>query len=156
MIIRSAILDDYNSIDALYSQLHKLHVEKKAEYYKQVESVFSKSDLNEYISKDNKMIYVSINDNNENVGFVECEIRETKDATVLTDRKILFVHALVTDIEHRKKGIARALFNHMLLEGRKIGIDAIELNVWKFNQEAIGFYESYEMKVKNIRYELEV
>jgi|LGOV01.1.fsa_nt_gb ribosomal protein S18 acetylase RimI-like enzyme len=156
MRIRSVNSDDYESIARLYCQLHNFHVRKRSNYYKPTESVYSKADLENIISNDKKMIFVAVDDTDNTFGFIECEVRETTDSTILKNRKIIYLHALVTDVKHRRKGVAKELFNYIQVEGRKDNIDAIELNVWKFNDEAIKFYESLEMEIKNIRYEIEI
>jgi len=156
MIIRCAELVDYESINRLYNQLHKEHVANRPDYYKHTEEVFSKDDLDKYISSDRMEFFVAVNDANKVFGFIEYEIREDEESEVLQQRSVIYLNALVTDINYRNRGIAGELFRYALADGRKHNIDAIELNVWKFNTEAIRFYESLGMEIKSIRYELEI
>ena len=58
------------------------------------------------------------------------------------------------DKNHRRKGIAKKLFSYLTLKAKENNIDSIELNVWSFNTEAIKFYESMGMNIKNIRMEI--
>lgn len=45
------------------------------------------------------------------------------------------------------------LFNYLLDKAKKNQVDAIELNVWAFNEKAIKFYQSLGMTVKNMKME---
>ena len=68
-------------------------------------------------------------------------------------RSSYFIDTIVVDEEYRGKGIGKTLYNFLKEHAIKNNIDAIDLNVWAFNEKAIKFYESLGMTVKNMKLE---
>lgn len=68
-------------------------------------------------------------------------------------RTIYFIEDIVVDKNSRRKGIGKKLYYFLKEQASKEKIDAIELNVWAFNESAIKFYESLGMSVKNMKFE---
>lgn len=68
-------------------------------------------------------------------------------------RRILNIKEISVTKEEQRQEIGKKLYNEMAKLAKKQDIDSIELLVWGFNKEAIKFYESLNMKVKNIRFE---
>ena len=64
---------------------------------------------------------------------------------------LLKLHYLVLD--ENKLTCKKELYEYLKNEVKSKNIDAIELNVWGFNENAIRFYESLGMNIKNIKYE---
>ena len=68
-------------------------------------------------------------------------------------RRILNIKEISVKKGEQRQGIGKKLYNEITKLVKKQDIDSIELLVWRFNREAIKFYESLNMKVKNIRFE---
>ena len=74
----------------------------------------------------------------------------------MKDRKILHIEDICVDENNRKNGIGKKLYNKIIELAKEINIDSIELMVWGFNKNAIKFYESLGMNIKNLRFEQKV
>ena len=80
-------------------------------------------------------------------------IQVPRDLPIIKQRKIYFIEDIVVDKNHRKKGIAKKLYNHLKSIAVNDKADSIELNVWSFNEDALNFYQSVGMTVKNMKLE---
>nr|WP_284698154.1 GNAT family N-acetyltransferase [Thermoanaerobacterium thermosaccharolyticum] len=72
------------------------------------------------------------------------------------ERKFVYIDDLCVSSTHRRKGVGRKLFRHIVDYVKKSGYDTLELTVWEFNSDAIKFYESLGMTTKNRRMELKI
>ncbi len=75
------------------------------------------------------------------------------DNYIIKARKICFIESLGVKENYQHQSIGRKLYEYLKNEVKSKNIDAIELNVWGFNENAIRFYESLGMNIKNIKYE---
>lgn len=96
----------------------------------------------------NKIIVAEIN--NLVVGTIKYLIKEKLENSYTNYRKVLFIDALVVDVNHRKNGIGKILMQEMEKLAKDNNCSSIELNVWAFNDEAIKFYEKFGMSVKTM------
>lgn len=147
--IRSVKENDYNCIARLYKELHKDKDKNKSEYYKESKDVFNKEYLKKYLENSDMDIFVAVNEKENIVGALEYEIRSTAESEELRSKKILFINSLVIDINYRKNGIAKELFDYIVDRSKRVAIDAIELSVQKFDSDEIGLYESLTIDIKN-------
>lgn len=58
------------------------------------------------------------------------------------ERRFYQVEEFGVDEAHRRQGFATALVKYMRQDATAKGFDRIELDMWKFNQGALKFYES--------------
>ena len=56
------------------------------------------------------------------------------------------IDELAVQRDWRKYGVGTALFNDCVQTARKSGYEALELNVWSFNESARMFYEHMGMR----------
>ena len=83
-------------------------------------------------------------------GYAFCILQETKDSSVLCDRKVLYIDDLCVDESIRGKGIANSLYKKVCEFARELDCQAVTLNVWCGNDNAIRFYEKMGMKPQKI------
>ena len=74
----------------------------------------------------------------------------------MNDRKILHIENICVDKNHQKKGIGKKLYKEIVQIAKERNIKNIELMVWGFNENAINFYKSLGMSVKNLRFEQKI
>ena len=74
----------------------------------------------------------------------------------MKDREILNISDICVDKDERRKGIGKKLYSQVLQIGKEKNMDSIELMVWRFNKNAIKFYEKIGMNVKNLRFEQKI
>ena len=96
----------------------------------------------------NNIIVAEIN--NLVVGTIKYLIKEKLENSYTNYRKVLFIDALVVDVNHRKNGIGKILMQEMEKLAKDNNCSSIELNVWAFNDEAIKFYEKFGMSIKTM------
>lgn len=151
-MIREMNLNDYEDVRILVKQIHELHLSNRPDIYNDGES-FPKEYFEKVLSDANNLNYVYIV-NKKIVGVLNATLQHTNPLPIIKPRTYYFIENLVVDKNHRRKGIAKKLFNYLTLKAKENNIDSIELNVWSFNTEAIKFYESMGMNIKNIRMEI--
>ena len=88
------------------------------------------------------------------VGYAVLIEASTPSVPGLRPRRVLRVEDLGVDKEHRREGIGRRLMEEALVRARSKGLDALELNVFSFNVEAIALYESLGYQTTSMRMRL--
>ncbi len=151
-MIREMNLNDYEDVRILVKQIHELHLSNRPDIYNDGES-FPKEYFEKVLSDANNLNYVYV-ENKKIVGVLNATLQHTNPLPIIKPRTYYFIENLVVDKNHRRKGIAKKLFSYLTLKAKENNIDSIELNVWSFNTEAIKFYESMGMNIKNIRMEI--
>ena len=151
-MIREMNLNDYEDVKILVRQIHELHLSNRPDIYNDGES-FPKECFEKVLSDANNLNYVYVK-SKKTVGALFATLQHTNPLPIIKPRTYCFIENLVVDKNHRRKGIAKKLFNYLTLKAKENNIDSIELNVWSFNTEAIKFYESMGMNIKNIRMEI--
>lgn len=96
----------------------------------------------------NNIIVAEIN--NLVVGTIKYLIKEKLENSYTNYRKVLFIDALVVDVNHRKNGIGKILMLEMEKLAKDNNCSSVELNVWAFNENAIKFFEGMGMGVKTM------
>jgi diamine N-acetyltransferase len=81
-------------------------------------------------------------------------ITTTKSMTILISAKFAFIDDFCVKSVHKKNGIGRLLFQHIVNYAKTEGALTIQLLVWEFNEDAIKFYEAMGMSTRNRRMEL--
>ena len=153
VVIRNLKLADYDDVYDLEKQVYNIHYIYRSDIYNDVNSLFPKEFYNSII-QDNDAINIGIECNKEIVAVLLASIKETNNISIVKKRRFCFIDDIVVDKSYRRKGFAKRLFEELKLRLKKLNVQDIELVVWPFNKEAIGFYESLGMSVKNLRYEL--
>ena len=151
-MIRKMVLDDYDKIKDIYYQVHRLHYDSREdiyidgdpipfEYFKTfVDDPFNFNVVYEEGSKIVGLLVAKKMGSNPNIPFTR-------------KRNIMFVDTIAVLEDYRGKGIGKKLYSSLKDFALKERVDAVELNVWAFNESAIKFYGSLGMSVKNMRLE---
>lgn len=100
-----------------------LHHNKRIEIHKDSE-IFGKEEFNQNI---NNIIAAEIN--NIVVGAILYLIKEKLENNYTNYRKVLFIDALVVDVNYRKNGIGKILMQEMEKIAKENNCSSIELNV---------------------------
>ena len=154
IIIRKAGIDDFEQTHRIVMQVHNLHLKNRRDIYKDVNPL-TIDEFKEDITSDNKLYLVA--ESNENVvGICFSTIKIITDNRIINDKKIVYIENICVDVNERKKGIGKMLYNETIKIAKNIKANSIELMVWKFNEEAINFYKNLGMEIKNIRFEKKI
>ncbi len=154
IIIRDVKINDFDQVHRLLMQVHILHAKERSDIYKDTDPLtieeFKKEILNEH------NIYLVAEFENEIVGICFSKIKDVLNNSIMKDRRILHIEDICVDENKRKKGIGRKLYNELKKRAKEIKADSIELMVWKFNVDAIKFYENLGMNIKNLKFEQKI
>ena len=154
IIIRKAETNDFQGIHKLIMQVHKLHVTERNDIYKDIYPI----DFDEFKTElsNNNNVYLIAELENEIVGICFSQIKQISNNKIMNDRKILHIENICVDKNHQKKGIGKKLYKEIVQIAKERNIKNIELMVWGFNENAINFYKSLGMSVKNLRFEQKI
>jgi ribosomal protein S18 acetylase RimI-like enzyme len=70
------------------------------------------------------------------VAFLSAEFRDREESWCLVAHRACYLAGIIVAPDHRRRGIARALFAELRREAAARGATCIELDVWSFNNEA--------------------
>ena len=144
MIIRNMTLDDYDHVDRLMAQVHKLHVEGRPDLYIDVDHIYSQEQFREMIENEDMISVVAeINESVVGICFVSMRAR-----TCMVKRRTAYMEDLCVDEIHRGKGIGKSLYKYVKKCAKEMGAERLDLMVWDFNENARKFYESLGMKIQ--------
>lgn len=150
-MIRNLELTDYEEAKQLVYQVHTLHYTNRPDIYMDGNPL--PIEYFERIINDKNTVSIAYEKDKHIVGLLIATKKNNNSIPIIKKRTIYFIEDIVVDINHRKKGIGKKLYNYLLDKAKEENIDAIELNVWAFNSSAINFYESLGMSVKNMKLE---
>ena len=154
IIIRKAKISDFQGIHNLIMQVHKLHVNKRNDIYKDVDPMNFEEFRTELSNSNN--IYLIAELENDIVGICFSQIKEISNNKIMKNKKILHIENICVDENHQKNGIVKKLYEQIVELAKEKNIDNIELMVWGFNENAIKFYENLGMNIKNLRFEQKI
>ena len=147
IIIRKAKLNDFQGVHKLIMQVHKLHVSKRDDIYRDVDPMNFEEFKTELSNSNN--IYLIAELENKIVGICFSQIKEILNNKIMKDRRLLHIEDICVDENYQKKGIGKKLYNQIVQLAKEKNIDNIELMVWGFNENAIKFYKNLGMNIKN-------
>ena len=137
----------------LLDQVGQVHHEIRPDLFRDGARKYSEADLAELLKDPNRPILIGEIDG-EVAGYCFCILQESRDDSVLCDRKTLYIDDLCVDETRRGTGIATALYQRTCEFAKSLGCHAVTLNVWCGNDQAMHFYEKMGMKPQKIGMEV--
>ena len=153
MTIRFATEQDIPQMIDLLHQVGEVHHQIRPDLFRSGAQKYDEAALKKLLSDEKRPIIAGVVDG-KMVGYAFCILQETKDDPVLCDRKTLYIDDLCVDKDVRGGGVARAIYRGVLDYAREIHCDAVTLNVWCGNDQAMRFYEKCGLKPQKIGMEL--
>ncbi len=144
MHIRNMKADDYQNVDRLMSQVHRLHVEGRPDLYCEAEHIYTEEQFHEMINEEDSITVLA---EEEDIVLGICMVSFRK-RTCMIDRRTAYMDDLCVDESARGKGIGRKLFEYAKQKAKEMGAERLDLMVWGFNENAKRFYESMGMDVQ--------
>jgi ribosomal protein S18 acetylase RimI-like enzyme len=141
MLIRNIRPDDYEAVDHLMQQLHKVHVDGRPDLFTPLEHPYSKEEFEKLVD-DDKAISIAAEENHMVIGICFVSIR---DKSGMVSMKTAYMDDLVVAKEYQHRGIARALFVEAEKQAKELGAVRMDLMVWSFNESARKLYETLGM-----------
>ena len=145
MIVRRAQERDIPKILDLLLQVLNIHAEGRPDLFIPDTTKYTIEELKVMIKDDNAPIFVADEDG-EVLGYAFTVMKRRLHNNNMTDIKTLFIDDLCVDENARGKHVGRQLFDYVKEYARTEDVYPITLNVWSFNDPAIGFYEKVGLR----------
>lgn len=155
LLIRNCKINDFENINLIMDEVHKLHVDNRPDIYKKTDVVMPKEDFINILSKD-KTISIVAEIDLIIVGLCIISIRDRIDNKALVSRKVAYMDNLCVRKSYRKQGIGKRLFDEGKKRALEFSVNSLELMVWEFNKKAINFYEGENMNTRSRIMELKL
>jgi len=149
---RKASIDDYVRISILKKQIHDYHSYQKPDFYKNPEVPLCKKEFEDLLASDDYNIYV-VESIDRFYGYAITKVISFQANPLIVDHKRLFIDDINIDPEYRKEGIGKFMIEELESVCRSEGFSYLDLNVWSFNTDAIGFFRKQGMKDTILRME---
>lgn len=133
----------------LLQQVGEVHHRIRPDLFRAGAQKYSERDLAALLQDPNRPIFIAEIDGRV-AGYAFCIFQETKDHSVLCDRRVLYIDDLCVDETIRGQGIATALYEQVCAFAKESGCQAVTLNVWCGNDNAMKFYEKRGLKPQKI------
>ena len=141
MNIRPATTADLPALVAINHTVQELHARLRPDLIRSPNTHDMTPHLAAMLAKENYCTLLA-EDNGQPVGHAIFEIR-TREATLVTcGRRSTYVHQMSVAPEAQRQGVGKALLLLIREASRKLGIIAIELDVWSANVSARAFYQA--------------
>ena len=146
MDIRFAASGDIPRMLDLLRQVGQVHHDIRPDLFRLGAQKYDEAALKALLQDPDRPVFGAI-ENGVMVGYAFCILQETRNDPVLCDRKVLYIDDLCVDEACRGRGVAAVLYHAVCDYARKIGCDAITLNVWAGNSAEV-FYKKMGLQVQ--------
>lgn len=146
MHFREATKRDYEVVHQIQKQVHEIHTRERPDHYKMVDITLDKEYFTNLIDGENTKVFLLERD--ETIAHTIITIKNTKEIPIIIPKKVVYMNDFGVDIKYRGKGMGKIFFEKILEFARSIKADSLELGVYEFNENAIKFYESMNLKTK--------
>jgi ribosomal protein S18 acetylase RimI-like enzyme len=152
MKIRRATVEDVPAMVELNQVVHGMHAAAAPE-------ILRKDPRDEVVAEAFKEAirssssYWLVAEEEQVVAFLSAEFRQRAETWYMMAHSMCYLGGIIVAPEFRRKGVARALVSELRREACARGVTRIELDVWKFNEEArrafagLGFHPVMERMV---------
>ena len=140
-MIRKAIDKDIPKISDLLSQVCLVHHNGRPDIFG-IGRKYNETELSQMLKDKTRPILVSVDSNDQVLGYCFCIFQQHIGNSVLTDIKTLYIDDLCVDENKRGMHIGKELYEAAVELARNSGCYNLTLNVWSCNTSAMKFYEA--------------
>ncbi len=149
MHIRFAEARDIPEMLDLLLQVGDVHHQIRPDLFRAGAQKYDEAALRAILTDPDRPIFAADIDG-KMAGYAFCILEITKGDPCRCDRKVLYIDDLCVDEARRGTGLATALYDRVLDHARELGCDAVTLNVWCGNDNAMEFYNHRGLKPQKI------
>ena len=149
MQIRIAKTEDIPGILCLLRQVGQVHRQIRPDIFAEGTLKYDSAALEILLQDPLRPIFVACRGNFV-AGYCFCILKQIQGDSLLVPRKELYIDDLCVDKNHRRQGIAEALYRHAEDHARSLSCHSVTLNVWCGNEGAQDFYDKMGMRPRNI------
>lgn len=144
--IREATKSDYEVVHQIQKQVHEVHVNERPDHYKMADTTLDQEYFNNLIDGENTKVFLLEED--QPIAYSIITIKSPTERPILIPRKVVYMDDFGVDSKYRGKGVGKVFFDKIVEFAKSIEADSLELSVWEFNEGAVKFYESMNLKTK--------
>jgi ribosomal protein S18 acetylase RimI-like enzyme len=137
--IREAVEADYDFVSPVFLDELAFHSELLPDRFQMVEETMTRKWFLDIVEHEDKALILAQLGSNV-VGVLHIEIHKSPGLPFFVPRSYALVSDLAVSRPYRFRGYGRTLMKYAIEWAKDHGADAIELNVWAANQDAIRFY----------------
>ena len=141
MEIKRADIRHLAGLNKLLLQVLTVHHNGRPDLFKGNTRKYTDEQLIEMLKDDSKPIFVSVDDDENVLGYAFCKFIQHLNDNILTDIKTLYIDDLCVDEACRGQHVGKSLYEYVLDFAKKNGCYNVTLNVWSLNEGAKKFYE---------------
>ena len=145
MTVRRAEEKDIPVLKTLLMEVLNIHAQGRPDIFVPNTTKYTDEELVKMISDPRTPIFVYDEDGTV-LGYAFCIYKERAHSNNMTDIRTLFIDDLCVDATARGKHVGESLYHYVKDYARANGFYHVTLNVWSFNEKAIGFYEAMGLK----------
>ena len=141
MEIKRADARHLSGLNNLLLQVLTVHHNGRPDLFKGNTRKYTDEQLIEMLKDDSKPVFVSVDENENVLGYAFCAFIQHLNDNILTDIKTLYIDDLCVDENCRGQHVGKSLYEFVLDFAKKNGCYNVTLNVWTLNEGARKFYE---------------
>jgi len=151
ILLRALQKEDYPFIDSCMQELHTLHVNARPDLYAPLEHPYSEQDFLNLVEDANHLTVAAVDETDTIMGFGIATIKEKSG--MIPDFKTAYIDDIFVRPEHRRKGLAKQIFEVLECRAKEQRARRIDLMVWAFNEPALALYQALGMKPQRYIFE---
>lgn len=152
-MIRFAMEKDIQKIGDLLSQVDMVHHRGRPDIFK-VGRKYSEEELKGLLNDRQRPILVSVNEEDEVLGYCFGIFQQYKSHSVMTDIRTFYIDDICVDEKCRGMHIGKELYEAAVRLAKDSGCYNLTLNVWSCNPSALFFYETMGLVPQKIGMEM--
>ena len=145
MHLRRAQTTDIDGLLKLLRQVCQVHADGRPDLFQSGGTKYTAAELEELIARDDRPIFVAVDDADEVLGYAFCVVEDYRGDTARTPIRSLYIDDICVDEDARGQHVGTAVYQHVIEYARAQGFYNVTLNVWSCNPGAQRFYEAMGM-----------
>ena len=151
--VRRAELRDAAAFTELHREVQELHVAARPDQFESADAAALEARFRELFASPDAKIWVAELDGAV-VAYAVALHQRRPAFTAMPAREWCDIDQIVVTARARRRGVATALMQAVVVDARASGLPDIELNSWAFNQDAHRAFEAFGFAPKAVRFEL--
>lgn len=151
--IRRASEADLHALSPLKALVHEQHVKERPDFFKPMQPDDVIAWLRQRLAEETTHAWMAEVDGTP-AGYVLATRRQREESPYNFARQWCEIDEIVVDTPYRRRGIARALTARAVAHAHELGLDAIELSTWAFNEHAQAAFARLGFQQMLVRYQL--
>lgn len=142
--IRRAGAADVPGLVDLLLQVCAVHAEGRPDLFVMGSRKYTDAELCALLTDDSKPVFVAVEEGHV-LGHAFCVVEDFRGSNNMQPVVTVYIDDICVDEAARGRGVATALYQHVVEFARGLGAHNVTLNVWSCNPGARAFYEKMGM-----------